>query len=84
MKKDNFLLISVASLQQASLPLNSIKNTGQIKKTHNQPTNKKPHLRAWARLNAQSRRYEAVLEIHPRQYSMVWIAWFIKTSAKLS
>ena len=30
---------------------------------------------ACAKLNAHNRRYDAVLEIQPRQYSMVWIAW---------
>ena len=38
--------------------------------------------RAWARLSAQRRRYDAVLEMHPRQYSMVWMAWYRSTSAK--
>ena len=37
-------------------------------------------LPAWARLSAHSRRYDAVLEMVPRQYSMVWIAWWINTS----
>lgn len=39
------------------------------------------HSRACAKLRAQSRRYEAVLEMQPRQYSMVWMAWCINTSA---
>ena len=38
--------------------------------------------RAWARLSAQRRRYDAVLEMQPRQYSMVWMAWYRSTSAK--
>lgn len=42
------------------------------------------HLRAWARLSAQSLRYEAVLEMQPRQYSMEWIAWVINISPKLN
>ena len=37
-------------------------------------------LPAWARLSAHSRRYDAVLDMVPRQYSMVWIAWWINTS----
>jgi hypothetical protein len=35
---------------------------------------------AWARERAQSRRYEAVFEIHPRQNSMVWMTWWMMTS----
>ncbi len=35
---------------------------------------------AWARLSAQSRRYEAVLEMQPRQNSTVWMAWYTKMS----
>lgn len=31
--------------------------------------------RECARLSAQRRRYEAVFEMAPRQYSIVWIAW---------
>lgn len=33
------------------------------------------HLREWAKLSAQSRRYDAVLLTTPRQNSMVWMAW---------
>ena len=35
---------------------------------------------ACARLRAQRRRYEAVLEMVPRQYSMVWMDWWTKIS----
>lgn len=35
---------------------------------------------AWARLSAQSRRYEAVLEMQPRQNSTVWMVWYTKMS----
>ncbi len=35
---------------------------------------------AWARLSAQSRRYEAVLEMQPRQNSTVWMAWYTQMS----
>lgn len=66
-----------ASFQQASWGL-KIRTDEKATKTNTK------YLRACARLNAQSLRYEAVLEIHPRQYSMVWMAWFIKTSAKLN
>lgn len=39
---------------------------------------------AWARLRAQSRRYEAVLEMQPRQNSIVWMAWYTKMSLMLA
>lgn len=39
-------------------------------------------LPAWAKLRAQSRRYDAVWEMQPRQNSMVWIAEWTKTSMK--
>ena len=42
----------------------------------------KRHIRAWAKLSAQSRRYDAVWEMQPKQYSIVWIAWCKKTSLK--
>ena len=32
--------------------------------------------------SAHRRRYEAVLEMQPSIYSMVWMAWWIITSAK--
>ena len=37
-------------------------------------------LPAWAKLSAHRRKYEAVWEIQPRQYSMVWIHWLMNTS----
>lgn len=42
------------------------------------------NLRAWAKLKAQSRRYEAVFETQPRTYSIVCIPWWMQISWKLS
>lgn len=40
------------------------------------------YLRACARLRAHNRRYEAVCETQPRQYSIVWMDWWVNASPK--
>lgn len=52
--------------------------------THTHNLNRSLYLPAWAKLKAQSRRYEAVFEIQPKQYSIVCIHWCTNISPKLN